>query len=244
MKSWWKARKTQGSKQSDESSSSHVSLQSTSSPTLPHTASADVRGHVGVPADDNYLHRNASNNKEVIVETSALATLEEGSEGLPPHKSLWPPKGRRRTVYILIAVMTPLLLLAILLSVLLTRSHSHPLSVEHRSGPIVDLGYSQYKGTQLPNGVSQWLGIRYAAPPLGDLRFRAPQDPIRTKDLQDASKVSFSWDGVLSKRLTFLVRSQVSRDGDLDAHQYHLRRLSFPRCLCPHIQSSLGLLLQ
>ena len=28
--------------------------------------------------------------------------------------------------------------------------------------PIVDLSYSEYEGTALPNGVSQWLGIRYA----------------------------------------------------------------------------------
>ncbi|PQE21386.1 triacylglycerol lipase protein [Rutstroemia sp. NJR-2017a BBW] len=43
---------------------------------------------------------------------------------------------------------------------------------------VVDLGYSKYQGTNLGNGVSQWLGIRYAAPPLGDLRFRAPRDPL------------------------------------------------------------------
>jgi len=28
--------------------------------------------------------------------------------------------------------------------------------------PIVDLSYSKYEGTALTNGVSQWLGIRYA----------------------------------------------------------------------------------
>jgi hypothetical protein len=27
---------------------------------------------------------------------------------------------------------------------------------------VVDLGYSKYEGTALLNGVSQWLGIRYA----------------------------------------------------------------------------------
>ena len=44
--------------------------------------------------------------------------------------------------------------------------------------PVVKLDYTPYRGTALPNGVSQWLGIRYAAPPLGDLRFQTPQDPI------------------------------------------------------------------
>ncbi|KAF5027064.1 hypothetical protein F66182_833 [Fusarium sp. NRRL 66182] len=53
--------------------------------------------------------------------------------------------------------------------------------------PTVDLGYSKYKGTNLGNGVSQWVGIRYAAPPLKNLRFELPQEPIRTRTVQDAS---------------------------------------------------------
>ncbi|PQE33279.1 triacylglycerol lipase protein [Rutstroemia sp. NJR-2017a WRK4] len=57
-----------------------------------------------------------------------------------------------------------------------------------RSGLVVDLGYSKYQGTNLGNGVSQWLGIRYAAPPLGDLRFRAPRDPLVNHKLQIANK--------------------------------------------------------
>lgn len=43
--------------------------------------------------------------------------------------------------------------------------------------PTVELGYTSYSGTSLSNGVTQWLGMRYAAPPLDDLRFRAPVDP-------------------------------------------------------------------
>jgi carboxylesterase type B len=53
----------------------------------------------------------------------------------------------------------------------------------------VDVGYSKYKGTQLPNGITQWLGIGYAAPPLGDLRFRAPQHPTYNHTLQIADTV-------------------------------------------------------
>lgn len=54
---------------------------------------------------------------------------------------------------------------------------------------VVDLGYSSYQGTSLGNGVSRWLGIRYAAPPVGDLRFRAPKDPLKTTTLQIADSV-------------------------------------------------------
>ncbi|KAI1112871.1 vacuolar triacylglycerol lipase [Nemania sp. NC0429] len=35
----------------------------------------------------------------------------------------------------------------------------------------------EYKGIASSDGVAQWLGIRYAAPPIGDLRFMPPQDP-------------------------------------------------------------------
>ncbi|KAJ7913325.1 alpha beta-hydrolase [Mycena leptocephala] len=54
--------------------------------------------------------------------------------------------------------------------------------------PIVDLGYAQYQGAvNSANNVTHFLGIRYAAPPLGDLRFRAPQLPVNTTGVQLAT---------------------------------------------------------
>ncbi|KAG9685882.1 alpha/beta-hydrolase, partial [Aureobasidium melanogenum] len=47
--------------------------------------------------------------------------------------------------------------------------------------PLVDVCYSKYEGVSLANGVTQWLGVRYAAPPVGNLRFAAPADPIENK---------------------------------------------------------------
>lgn len=55
--------------------------------------------------------------------------------------------------------------------------------------PLVELSYSTYEGTALSNGISQWLGIRYAAPPVGNLRFEAPQDPVSTDGVQTADQV-------------------------------------------------------
>ncbi|CAD6446434.1 9a1562fc-5002-4a32-8486-2208e186d697 [Sclerotinia trifoliorum] len=52
----------------------------------------------------------------------------------------------------------------------------------------VDLGYSKYLGTNNGNDVTEWLGIRYAAPPLGNLRFRAPQSPLVNDTLQIANQ--------------------------------------------------------
>src|SRR5262245_63767933 len=49
-------------------------------------------------------------------------------------------------------------------------------------GDPVETSGGKLAGTLLPSGVKAYLGVRYAAPPTQDLRWRAPQ-PIR-------------WDGV------------------------------------------------
>lgn len=58
--------------------------------------------------------------------------------------------------------------------------------VANAFNPVVDLGYSKYRGTVQESGVAKWLGIRYAAPPVGNLRFAAPQDAKSTKGIQSA----------------------------------------------------------
>ncbi|KAL2159218.1 hypothetical protein VTH06DRAFT_2650 [Thermothelomyces fergusii] len=42
----------------------------------------------------------------------------------------------------------------------------------------VELNYTTYEGLKLSNGVNSFRGMRYAAAPLGDLRWRAPLDPV------------------------------------------------------------------
>ena len=65
------------------------------------------------------------------------------------------------------------------------------IDIESNS-PSVDLGYSTYRGVRLEAGVDQFLGMRYAQAPLGNLRFRAPQQPERRVEEQDASRVGHS----------------------------------------------------
>jgi Carboxylesterase family len=55
--------------------------------------------------------------------------------------------------------------------------------------PVINLGYSKYKGYTHKTGVTTWLGIRYAAPPIGDLRFAPPKDPPKHGGIQKADKV-------------------------------------------------------
>ena len=52
--------------------------------------------------------------------------------------------------------------------------------------PVVHLNYTSYRGAALDNGVTQWLGMRFAAPPVGDLRFSAPESPESEAGIQDA----------------------------------------------------------
>ncbi|EIN14592.1 alpha/beta-hydrolase [Punctularia strigosozonata HHB-11173 SS5] len=61
-------------------------------------------------------------------------------------------------------------------------------SANDLSAPLVDLGYAQYQGSLDPTtNVTSFLGVRYAAPPTGDLRWRAPQTPNATTGIQQAT---------------------------------------------------------
>lgn len=67
------------------------------------------------------------------------------------------------------------------------------LSAEVNAGPsTIDVGYTKYRGVELSNGITQWLGMRFAAPPTGQLRFKPPQEPDREDGVRDANKVCVS----------------------------------------------------
>lgn len=57
-----------------------------------------------------------------------------------------------------------------------------------RAQPRVDLGYTSYVGVQR-GSVNVFLGMRYAAPPTGDLRWRAPVEPKRDSKTHSAAEV-------------------------------------------------------
>lgn len=58
----------------------------------------------------------------------------------------------------------------------------------------VDLNYTTYEGLRWSNGVNSFLGVRYAAPPLRDLRWRAPVEPPHSQagTVEEAKTVSQS----------------------------------------------------
>ncbi|EJU04769.1 alpha/beta-hydrolase [Dacryopinax primogenitus] len=62
------------------------------------------------------------------------------------------------------------------------------LPLSNAVDPLVDLDYSQYRGIARGTGVTEWLGIRYATPPTGDLRWRAPQPPQHEDGVMEADR--------------------------------------------------------
>ncbi|OJD33637.1 carboxylesterase [Diplodia corticola] len=72
----------------------------------------------------------------------------------------------------------------IALAILLAAAGTAVQAVE----PLVNLDNARYNGVDQGDGVTKWLGIRYGAAPVGDLRFRAPQDPEPSTDVVEANK--------------------------------------------------------
>ena len=108
--------------------------------------------------------------------------------------------------------------------------------------PVVDVGYTRYRGTELSNGITQWLGMRYAAPPLGNLRFRAPADPPVNSTTQNANKVC----GCHTYPIATFKPSDLSAWESMPQYRRKVfshreaGRLSFPRRFCA-IKRNVGL---
>lgn len=60
---------------------------------------------------------------------------------------------------------------------------------KEKEGPFVDLGYAEYEGNVLDSDIHEYLGIRYAKAPSGDLRWRAPVKPDSMTKPQKAQEV-------------------------------------------------------
>lgn len=123
---------------------------------------------------------------------------------------------------------------------------SHVLAVDTN----VYLNYSTYIGTaQAETGVTQWLGIRYASPPLGQLRFMPPQDPVAVSSPQLADQVSklthayfrytkpshkhvFSMESIASPRTVRLVTRLRQKTVSSSTYTHRLLPPKPPTCQC------------
>ena len=93
-------------------------------------------------------------------------------------------------------IVAMLLVIALIVSLVLTVGRKNggggaatPIGPS-RTGTIVTLADGQYQGVSQPDGVTNWLGMRYAAAPVGDLRFAAPQNPPKFSGVHLANEVS------------------------------------------------------
>ena len=55
--------------------------------------------------------------------------------------------------------------------------HAATVSTRRDGDPVVSLNYATFQGFST-SGVDTFLGIPYAQPPVGDLRFRRPKPPL------------------------------------------------------------------
>ncbi|MFJ7723245.1 carboxylesterase family protein, partial [Rhodococcus erythropolis] len=61
------------------------------------------------------------------------------------------------------------------------------MTITPSEAPVVETTYGPVRGST-EGSVSSWKGIRYAAPPVGPLRFRAPVPPQPWTEVQDATE--------------------------------------------------------
>lgn len=142
-----------------------------------------------------HRHRQRASSSRATPEPMTPGATED--EKMDKAKRQQTQARKRKRWWIGSAIILMLILLCLGLSLGLTlgrKHHGHSDSngpTAHREAllPPIDLGYSKYEGSDPKQGVHQWLGMRYAAPPFGDLRFAAPQDPIHNDTVQKATRV-------------------------------------------------------
>ena len=147
-------------------------------------------------------------------EQSNAPTIEADKAGLLSHKTTRPTwrrflSSKGSWLAVIMVMLSFGLILGLSIGLTVGRKHSKQGSAQQAGQPVppanndsnspqplaslVDLGYVKYQGDTYQNGISQWVGIRYAQPPIGNLRFAAPQNVTGNGTLEDATQVSPSF---------------------------------------------------
>ena len=70
--------------------------------------------------------------------------------------------------------------------------YAETVATKRDGGPIVSLNYATFEGAST-SGVESFLGIPYALPPVGDLRFRRPKPPLSLSGTTIVSNLVLSY---------------------------------------------------
>ncbi|EEP76640.1 conserved hypothetical protein [Uncinocarpus reesii 1704] len=112
-----------------------------------------------------------------------LRSSDSKAAGLKPIRKRW-KMTRKRLAICILALLVPAACAATGTAIALKKRCTPSCRAE---GGCRDLGYAKYQGVRDPHGVTSWYGMRYAAPPIGELRFAAPQDPGKVDGIQLAN---------------------------------------------------------
>lgn len=144
---------------------------------------------------------------------------DESQSRITPYEKLhFRKRPRRYKLWLGLGAIAVLAATALVIAICLTLRHQRKR--DNGSYFYVDLGYSRYSGKSFKDGTTQWLGMRYAAPPIGNLRFAAPQDPLRNTTIQAANGVSKALITCAASSHTMLISLLVPSSMPLNAELY------------------------
>ena len=85
--------------------------------------------------------------------------------------------------------------------------HAATIVTKRDGGPVVSLKYATFEGTSTGK-VDSFLGIPYAQPPVGDLRFRRPKPPLQLSNTTLVSDLVICL-GIRRRRFTLICAAYI-----------------------------------
>ncbi|KAJ2895753.1 alpha/beta-hydrolase [Zalerion maritima] len=168
---------------SDSSSSRDVTIgraRERFAPPMPSRPKEDPAAAAGAGSGSGLRHEQLDGADAVLQD----ASIDGGGGGKRKRRPRWRDFSKKPKILVrmlaLIVIVAIVAVAATLHFVLKSRTDEKVL---------VDLGYATYQGQRIEDdGVDTFFGMRYAAPPTGDMRWRAPLHPLRENETVNANE--------------------------------------------------------